>query len=143
VAIASVDEAAARKAMEIIGRIVEVPEVGKVYQGRVVKITDFGAFVEILPGTDGLLHISQISAERIKRVEDVLTEGQEIQVKVIDVDKAGKIRLSRRELLREAGEKGEEPAGPPEEARSGQSGGGPERSPGGRGGHGGKRPSGR
>jgi polyribonucleotide nucleotidyltransferase len=143
VAIASVDEAAARKAMEIIGRIVEVPEVGKVYQGRVVKITDFGAFVEILPGTDGLLHISQIAAERIKRVEDVLTEGQEIQVKVIDVDKAGKIRLSRRELLREAGEKGEEPAGPPEEARSGQSGGGPERSHGGRGGHGGKRPSGR
>jgi polyribonucleotide nucleotidyltransferase len=140
VAIASVDEAAARKAMEIIGRIVEVPEVGKVYQGRVVKITDFGAFVEILPGTDGLLHISQIAAERIKRVEDVLTEGQEIQVKVIDVDKAGKIRLSRRELLREAGEKAEQPAGPPEEARSG---GGPERSHGGRGGYGGKRPSGR
>jgi polyribonucleotide nucleotidyltransferase len=102
VAIASVDEAAAQKAMEIIGRIVEVPEVGKVYLGKVVKITDFGAFVEILPGTDGLLHISQIAKERIKRVEDVLKEGEELMVKVIEVDKAGKIRLSRRELLQDA-----------------------------------------
>ena len=99
VSIASVDEAAAQKAMEIIGKIVEVPEVGKVYLGKVVKITDFGAFVEILPGTDGLLHISQIAHERIKRVEDVLKEGEEVSVKVIDVDKSGKIRLSRRELL--------------------------------------------
>jgi polyribonucleotide nucleotidyltransferase len=102
VAIASVDEAAARKAMEIIGRIVEVPEVGRVYLGKVVKITDFGAFVEILPGTDGLLHISQIAKERIRRVEDVLKEGEEVMVKVIEVDKAGKIRLSRREVLQDA-----------------------------------------
>jgi polyribonucleotide nucleotidyltransferase len=113
VAIASADEAAARKAMDIIGRIVEVPEVGKVYLGKVVKITDFGAFVEILPGTDGLLHISQIAQERIKRVEDVLKEGEEIMVKVIEVDKAGKIRLSRRELLREAAEKAGLPAASP------------------------------
>jgi polyribonucleotide nucleotidyltransferase len=126
--------------MEIIGRIVEVPEVGKVYQGRVVKITDFGAFVEILPGTDGLLHISQIAAERIKRVEDVLKEGQEIQVKVIEVDKAGKIRLSRRELLREAGEKGEGP-GPAPEASPREEGS--PRPHGGRGGHGGRKSSGR
>ncbi len=112
VAIASVDEAAAQKAMEIIGRIVEVPEVGKVYLGKVVKITDFGAFVEILPGTDGLLHISQIARERIKRVEDVLKEGEEVMVKVIEVDKSGKIRLSRRELLREAAEKAEVAAAP-------------------------------
>jgi polyribonucleotide nucleotidyltransferase len=111
VAIASVDEAAAQKAMEIIGKIVEVPEVGKVYLGKVVKITDFGAFVEILPGTDGLLHISQISQERVKRVEDVLREGEELMVKVIEVDKSGKIRLSRRELLKEAAEKAEGPAG--------------------------------
>jgi polyribonucleotide nucleotidyltransferase len=111
VAIASVDEAAAQKAMEIIGKIVEVPEVGKVYLGKVVKITDFGAFVEILPGTDGLLHISQISQERIKRVEDVLKEGEEVTVKVIEVDKSGKIRLSRRELLKEATEKAEGHAG--------------------------------
>jgi polyribonucleotide nucleotidyltransferase len=105
VCIASVDEAAAQKAMEIIGKIVEVPEVGRVYLGKVVKITDFGAFVEILPGTDGLLHISQISQERIKRVEDVLKEGDEVTVKVIEVDKSGKIRLSRRELLKDAAEK--------------------------------------
>ena len=117
VAIASADEAAAQKAMEIIGRIVEVPEVGKVYLGKVVKITDFGAFVEILPGTDGLLHISQIAQERIKRVEDVLKEGEEIMVKVIEVDKAGKIRLSRRELLREAAEKADLAAQPSAEPK--------------------------
>jgi polyribonucleotide nucleotidyltransferase len=111
VAIASVDEAAARKAMEIIGRIVEVPEVGRVYLGKVVKITDFGAFVEILPGTDGLLHISQIAKERIRRVEDVLREGEEVMVKVIEVDKAGKIRLSRREVLQDA-EKAAAPTAP-------------------------------
>ncbi|MFB3820048.1 MAG: polyribonucleotide nucleotidyltransferase [Candidatus Methylomirabilales bacterium] len=105
VAIASVDEAAAQKAMDIIGKIVEVPEVGRVYLGKVVKIADFGAFVQILPGTDGLLHISQIALERIKRVEDVLKEGDEVMVKVIEVDKSGKIRLSRRELLKEAAEK--------------------------------------
>jgi polyribonucleotide nucleotidyltransferase len=112
VAIASVDEAAAQKAMDIIGKIVEVPEVGKVYLGKVVKIMEFGAFVEILPGTDGLLHISQISTERIKRVEDVLKEGDEVQVKVLEVDKSGKIRLSRKELLKDAEEKAG-PAGPP------------------------------
>ena len=110
VSIASVDEAAAQKAMEIIGKIVEVPEVGKVYLGKVVKITDFGAFVEILPGTDGLLHISQIAHERVKRVEDVLREGEEVMVKVIDVDRAGKIRLSRRELLPAAEGKAGDPA---------------------------------
>jgi polyribonucleotide nucleotidyltransferase len=108
VAIASVDEAAAQRAMDIIGKIVEVPEVGKVYLGKVVKIMEFGAFVQILPGTDGLLHISQISTERIKRVEDVLKEGDEVQVKVLEVDKSGKIRLSRKELLKDA----EEKAGP-------------------------------
>ncbi len=132
VAIASVDEAAAQKAMEIIGRIVEVPEVGKVYLGKVVKIMDFGAFVEILPGTDGLLHISQIAKERIRRVEDVLKEGEEIMVKVIEVDKAGKIRLSRRELLQDA-----EKAGAPSLESAG-SGAGDQGDP-----HGGKRPSGR
>jgi polyribonucleotide nucleotidyltransferase len=111
VAIASVDEAAAQRAMDIIGKIVEVPEVGKVYLGKVVKIMEFGAFVQILPGTDGLLHISQISTERIKRVEDVLKEGDEIHVKVLEVDKSGKIRLSRKELLKDAAEKAG-PAGP-------------------------------
>jgi polyribonucleotide nucleotidyltransferase len=97
--IASVDGEAAQKALSIISKIVEVPEVGKVYQGKVVKIMDFGAFVQILPGTDGLLHISQIAEHRVKRVEDVLSEGDEVMVKVIDVDKNGKIRLSRKEVL--------------------------------------------
>jgi polyribonucleotide nucleotidyltransferase len=131
VAIASVDEAAAQKAMDIIGKIIEVPEVGKVYLGKVVKIMEFGAFVEILPGTDGLLHISQISTERIKRVEDVLKEGDEVQVKVLEVDRAGKIRLSRKELLKDAEEKAGS-AGPPE------GGSGPDREERRRGG---KRPS--
>jgi polyribonucleotide nucleotidyltransferase len=105
VEIASVDEAAAQKALSIISRIVEVPEVGKVYSGKVVKIMDFGAFVQILPGTDGLLHISQIAEHRVKKVEEVLSEGEEIMVKVIDIDKSGKIRLSRKEVLEPEGTK--------------------------------------
>ncbi|MBI3988544.1 MAG: polyribonucleotide nucleotidyltransferase [candidate division NC10 bacterium] len=100
VEIASVDEAAAQRALNIISKIIEVPEVGKVYLGKVVRIMDFGAFVEILPGTDGLLHISQISDQRVQRVEDVLSEGDEVLVKVIEIDKSGKIRLSRKELLK-------------------------------------------
>jgi polyribonucleotide nucleotidyltransferase len=103
VEIASVDEAAAQKALSIISKIVEVPEVGKVYLGKVVKIMDFGAFVQILPGTDGLLHISQIAEHRVKKVEEVLSEGDEIMVKVIDIDKSGKIRLSRKEVLESEG----------------------------------------
>ncbi len=134
VAIASVDEAAAQKAMEIIGRIVEVPEVGKIYLGKVVKITDFGAFVEILPGTDGLLHISQIAKERIKRVEDVLKEGEEIMVKVIEVDKAGKVRLSRRELLQDAEKAAASASAPSAEGAGAEDRGQPQE---------GKRPSGR
>ncbi len=106
VCIASADEAAAQKALSIISKIVEVPEVGKVYLGKVVKIMEFGAFVEILPGTDGLLHVSQIAEQRVKRVEDVLKEGDEVMVKVIEIDKAGKIRLSRRDLVREQEGKG-------------------------------------
>jgi len=105
VEIASVDEAAAQKALSIISRIVEVPEVGKVYLGKVVKIMDFGAFVQILPGTDGLLHISQIAEHRVKKVEEILSEGEEIMVKVIDIDKSGKIRLSRKEALEPEGKK--------------------------------------
>lgn len=103
VEIASTDEAAAEKALAIINRIVEVPEVGKIYKGKVKRIVDFGAFVEILPGTDGLLHISQIAEHRIQRVQDVLSEGDEVNVKVIEIDPAGKIRVSRREVLRAQG----------------------------------------
>ena len=75
------------------------PEVGMVYHGMVSRILDFGALVTILPGKDGLLHISQISNERVKNVRDYLTEGQQIDVKVIEVDAAGKIKLSRKALI--------------------------------------------
>ncbi len=101
VLIASADSAAMEKAIAAIQAITAEPEIGKIYHGTVRKIVDFGAFVEIMPGTDGLLHISQISNERIRRVEDVLHEGDEVMVKVLDVDRSGKIRLSMREALQE------------------------------------------
>ncbi len=97
VLIASADNAAMELAISRIEEITAVPEVGRIYDGIVRKIVDFGAFVEIMPGTDGLLHISQLSNERVRRVEDVLHEGDEIKVKVLDVDRSGKIRLSLRE----------------------------------------------
>jgi polyribonucleotide nucleotidyltransferase len=94
--IASSDEAAANKAREIIKGIVQEAEVGKLR-----KIMDFGAFVEIFPGTDGLLHISQISDRRLEKVTDELKEGDEVLVKVLEIDRQGKIRLSRKEAMRE------------------------------------------
>src|ERR1700733_2060009 len=101
VLIASSDRNAMERAISMIQAITAEPEVGKIYHGTVRKIVEFGAFVEIMPGTDGLLHISQISTERIRRVEDVLHEGDEINVKVLDVDRSGKIRLSMREAEQE------------------------------------------
>jgi len=101
--IASSDEAAANKAREIIRGIVQEAEVGKLYMGKVRKIMDFGAFVEIFPGTDGLLHISQISDRRLEKVTDELKEGDEVLVKVLEIDRQGKIRLSRKEAMREKG----------------------------------------
>jgi len=83
----------------LVSKIVEVPQVGKVYLGKVKKIMEFGAFVEILPNTDGLLHISQIAEHRVRKVEDELSVGEELMVKVVDIDRMGKIRLSRKELL--------------------------------------------
>ena len=100
--IASADEAAMQKAVDWIRRLTAEAEVGKIYKGVVKKIMDFGAFVEILPGTDGLVHISQLAAERVQKVRDVLNEGDEVMVKVLEVDKTGKIRLSRKEALKEA-----------------------------------------
>ena len=94
VLIAVGDGTALEKAISMIQQITAEPEIGKIYNGVVRKIVDFGAFVEIMPGTDGLLHISQISDERVRAVEDVLHEGDEIPVKVLDVDRSGKIRLS-------------------------------------------------
>ena len=99
--IASHDEEASTKAIGIIQDLVQDVEVGKVYMGKVKKIMDFGAFVEILPGTDGLVHISQICDRRIQKVSDEIQEGDEIMVKVIDVDRNGKVKLSRKEAMRD------------------------------------------
>jgi len=106
--IASIDETSAQKAIDIIKGIVAEAEVGKLYMGKVKRIVDFGAFVEIFPGTEGLLHISQISDKRIAKVTDVLKEGEEILVKVIEVDKMGRVRLSRKDVEREQPSKKEE-----------------------------------
>jgi polyribonucleotide nucleotidyltransferase len=105
VRIASSDSNAMQRAIDAIQAITAEPEVGRIYRGKVRKIVEFGAFVEILPGTDGLLHISQISNERIRRVEDVLHEGDEVNVKVLDVDRSGKIRLSMREAQEESAQR--------------------------------------
>lgn len=102
--IASSEEAGMRRAIELIEGITMEAQVGKIYKGIVRRIVDFGAFVEILPGTDGLLHISQIGPGRVHRVADVLKEGEEIQVKVLEIDRSGKIRLSRKEAMQEAGQ---------------------------------------
>jgi len=97
--IASNDGVAAQKAIDIIKSIIAEVEVGKIYKGFVKKIVDFGAFIGVLPNQDGLLHISEIAHERVNNVLDYLKEGDEVEVKVIEVDKAGKIRLSRKVLL--------------------------------------------
>jgi polyribonucleotide nucleotidyltransferase len=104
VTIASSDEAASKKAIEMVQKIAAEAEVGKIYKGTVRKIVDFGAFVEILPGTDGLIHISQLAPERVRRVSDILKEGDEVMVKVLEIDRQGKIRLSRKEALQELGQ---------------------------------------
>jgi polyribonucleotide nucleotidyltransferase len=105
VVIASADGAAIDKAIAAIQAITAEPEVGRIYKGRVRKVVEFGAFVEIMPGTDGLLHISQLSNERVRSVEDVVHEGDEISVKVLEVGRDGKIRLSLREAQEELAKK--------------------------------------
>jgi polyribonucleotide nucleotidyltransferase len=99
VSIASSDARSLEQAQALISGLTMEPEVGQYYSGVVKRIIEIGAFVEILPGTDGLLHISEISNERIRAVEDVLKEGDEVIVKCVKVDRDGKIRLSRREVL--------------------------------------------
>jgi polyribonucleotide nucleotidyltransferase len=99
VTIASNDAEAASRAVAMVKWLTEDAEVGKIYRGIVKKIVDFGAFVEILPGTEGLVHISQLSRERVKKVTDILQEGEEVLVKVLEIDKQGKIRLSRKDAL--------------------------------------------
>jgi polyribonucleotide nucleotidyltransferase len=131
--VASSDEAAAQKAIGIIQELTATPELNKTYLGKVQRITDFGAFVEIMPGTDGLLHVSEIANYRVKDVRDELKEGQQVLVKVINIDPTGKIRLSRKALLTpdegtappvSAGEHSEEPATAAASGEGGQREGG-------------------
>jgi polyribonucleotide nucleotidyltransferase len=99
VLIASSNERSASKAMDIVRGLTAEPEIGAIYNGVVKRIAEFGAFVEIMPGTDGLVHVSELAPDRVKRVEDILKEGDEVAVKVISIDRQGKIRLSRKEAL--------------------------------------------
>jgi polyribonucleotide nucleotidyltransferase len=108
--VASADGESAQKAIGIIQELTATPELNKTYLGKVQRITDFGAFVEIMPGTDGLLHVSEIANHRVKDVRDELKEGQQILVKVINIDPTGKIRLSRKALLQEEAGKDAQPA---------------------------------
>src|SRR4051794_7969917 len=114
--VASADEASAAKAIGIIQELTATPELNKTYMGKVQRITDFGAFVEIMPGLDGLLHVSEIAHYRVKDVRDELKEGDQVMVKVINIDPSGKIRLSRKALIAP-------PEGTPEGGQS-QGGGG-------------------
>src|SRR6185437_9456761 len=108
--VASADGDSAARAISIIQELTATPELNKTYMGKVQRITDFGAFVEIMPGTDGLLHVSEIATHRVKDVRDELKEGQQILVKVINIDPTGKIRLSRKALLQEEAQKAGTPA---------------------------------
>jgi polyribonucleotide nucleotidyltransferase len=142
--IASVDEASAQKAIDIIKEITAEAEPGKTYLGKVTRIANFGAFVEIMPGLEGLLHISEVAEHRVREVQDEIKEGDEILVKVLEVD-GDRVRLSRKAVLREKRqERGEEL--PPEPAREAAPGGGRphgrdrDRRPFGRGGHHSSRP---
>jgi polyribonucleotide nucleotidyltransferase len=99
VTIASSDADAAARAVAMVKWLTEEAEIGKIYRGTVKKVVDFGAFVEILPGTEGLVHISQLAKERVNKVTDILSEGDEVMVKVLEIDKQGKIRLSRKDAL--------------------------------------------
>jgi polyribonucleotide nucleotidyltransferase len=141
VAVASADSDAVKRALSIIEGLVAEPEVGRVYQGTVRRLVDFGAFVEILPNSEALLHVSEIAHERVESPGDVLKEGDEIEVKVISVERDGKVRLSRRELLPfPEGEEGERAKERMQKAReAGPSGGRPRGGPGGGGGRGGDR----
>ncbi len=102
VVIASPDRGAAERAISMIERLTQVPEIGKVYRGIVRRIEPFGAFVEIFPGQDGLVHISELAPYRVRETRDVVSEGDEIEVKVIDIDDTGRVRLSRKAVIMES-----------------------------------------
>ncbi len=99
VQVSSTSPESRKAAVEMIKAITEGPEIGKTYSGTVKKIVDFGAFVEVLPNNEGLLHISEISHDRIRHASEVLKEGEKIDVKVLDIDRAGRIKLSRKALV--------------------------------------------
>ncbi len=122
--VASSDEEGLKKALEMISNLTAVPEVGKTYLGKVVRLAEFGAFVELFPGTDGLLHISEIAEHRVKDVKDELREGDQVLVKVLGIE-GNRIKLSRKALLKEQREK----LGLAEPPRGGESGGGGEAAP--------------
>jgi len=105
VMIASNDEKKARAALDMVNYFTADAEVGKTYKGKVVKIMDFGAFVEIFPGKDGLVHISQLDEKRVENVRDIVKEGDEITVKVLEIDSQGRVVLSRKQVLREMRDK--------------------------------------
>src|SRR3954469_26068993 len=136
VAVASADSEAVKRAIQIIEGLTAEPEVGRIYKGTIKRLVDFGAFVEILPNNEALLHVSEIAHERIENPADILKEGDEIEVKVISVERDGKVRLTRRELVPfPEGPEGE--AAKERIARAREQGGGPPR--GGGGGRGGDR----
>ncbi|MGZ8344486.1 MAG: S1 RNA-binding domain-containing protein, partial [Allosphingosinicella sp.] len=145
--ISSSDVTQIEAARRWIQGIVEEPEVGKVYTGKVVNLVDFGAFVNFMGGKDGLVHVSEIKAERVERVSDALSEGQEVKVKVLEIDPRGKVRLSMRVVDQETGaeledtrpprEGGDRDRGPRGEGRGGDRG--PRRDGEGRGDRGGGR----
>ena len=126
--VASSDEAAAQKAIAIIEELTASPELNKTYLGKVQRITDFGAFVEILPGIDGLLHVSEIAHYRVGDVRDELQEGDQVLVKVINVDPSGKVRLSRKALLPVPTDGSGSQEGSGDKGRGGSPGGRPPRS---------------
>ncbi len=139
--IASVDGPSAKKAREMVEALVEEAVVGKIYTGKVVRVTDFGAFVEILPGADGLVHISQIADYRVRKVEDVARMGDELTVMVIDISPDGKIKLSRQAVLEGwTAEKARQMDRPPSRRSGGQSRGGRPPRRGGQSGQGGRPP---
>ena len=116
VKIYSEDTEGLNAAMDAIKAIVADPEPGTIYDGKVVRIVDFGAFVNFMPGTDGLVHISQIAQERVAKVSDYLTEGQDVRVKVTEIDNRGRVKLSIKEAQIEEGTVPEAPAAAPETA---------------------------
>ena len=101
VKVAAISKEEGDAAIKMIEDLTREPEVGAVYEGTVVKIMDFGAFVQIMPGTDGLVHISQLANHRVTKVSDVVKEGEKLKVKVLEINRDGKIRLSHKAVLEE------------------------------------------